>query len=69
MATQANVSKRQSPGKYLKSVRTELKKVNWPNRKELQSYTVVVLVTCALVAAGVWLFDSAFAQFIKLLIS
>lgn len=68
MSTQASTEKRQGFGKYLKSVRMELKKVNWPNRKELKSYTIVVLISCTLVAIGVWLFDSVFAQFIKLLI-
>lgn len=69
MATQTSANKRQGPVKYMKSVRMELKKVNWPNRGELKSYTGVVLVTCALVAFGIWVFDSAFAQFIKMLIN
>jgi len=69
MATQTGANKRQGPVKYMKSVRMELKKVNWPNRDELKSYTGVVLVTCILVAFGIWVFDSAFAQFIKMLIN
>lgn len=36
---------RTPPGQYLKEVRSELRKVAWPNRKEVASYTVVVLVT------------------------
>ncbi len=71
MATQTSTStsKRQSPGKYMKSVRMELKKVNWPNRAELKNYTGVVLVSCALVSFGIWILDSVFAQFIKMLIN
>ncbi|WP_432667329.1 preprotein translocase subunit SecE [Wukongibacter baidiensis] len=66
MAAQTN-SKRMGAKKYFKSVRSELKKVSWPNRKELQSYTMVVLVTCGLAALGIWLADSVFGQVIQLL--
>ena len=36
---------RTPPGQFLKEVRSELRKVAWPNRREVASYTVVVLVT------------------------
>ncbi|SHK45152.1 preprotein translocase subunit SecE [Paramaledivibacter caminithermalis] len=61
-------TKKKGARKYFKSVKSELKKVSWPNRKELQSYTMVVLVTCGLAALGIWLTDSIFGQVIKLLI-
>ncbi len=35
--------KRTSPGQFLKEVRSELRKVAWPTRKEVGQYTVVVL--------------------------
>ncbi|MCT4563706.1 MAG: preprotein translocase subunit SecE [Maledivibacter sp.] len=66
MAAQTN-AKRMGARKYFKSVRAELKKVSWPNKKELQSYTMVVLVACGLAALGIWLADSIFGQVIKLL--
>lgn len=66
MPPQTNTN-RMGLGKYFKSVRAELKKVSWPNRKELQTYTIVVLVACGLVALGIWLADSVFGQVIKLL--
>jgi preprotein translocase subunit SecE len=34
-----------SPVEFLGEVRSELRKVAWPNRKEVVSYTIVVLVT------------------------
>ncbi len=67
MATQTNSSK-VGLGKFLKGVKAELKKVSWPNRNELQSYTIVVLVTCTLAALGLWLFDTIFGQVIQFLI-
>ncbi|NLK52591.1 MAG: preprotein translocase subunit SecE [Syntrophomonadaceae bacterium] len=43
---------------FLRSVWAELKKVHWPNRKELITYTGVVLVAVALVAMLIWMVDS-----------
>ena len=67
MAAQTN-TKRMGARKYFKSVRSELKKVSWPNRKELQTYTMVVLVACGLAALGIWLADSIFGRLIQLLV-
>lgn len=67
MAAQTN-TKRMGARKYFKSVRSELKKVSWPNRKELQTYTMVVLVACGLAALGIWLADSIFGKLIQLLV-
>lgn len=36
--------------KYLREVRSEFRKVAWPNRKELITYTTVVLVTVIVAA-------------------
>ena len=44
--------------KHYRGVTGELKKVHWPNRKELVSYTTVVLVSCLLVGAAIWIVDS-----------
>ena len=35
----------------------ELKKVKWPNRKELTSYTIVVLVVCIFVTIYFYVLD------------
>jgi len=48
---------RTSPGTFLKEVRSELRKVNWPSRPEVISYTLVVLVTTAVLTAIVWSID------------
>lgn len=46
-------------GKFFREVRAEMRKVSWPNRKELFNNTVVVLVTVLVMAAIVWVFDVA----------
>ena len=50
--------KKASFGEYFKGVRTEMKKVVWPTKKELVSYTAVVIMTCAIFALGFWLIDT-----------
>lgn len=50
---------------YFKGVKTELKKVVWPTKKELISYTSVVLLTCVAFGIGIWLVDSAFLAALK----
>jgi preprotein translocase subunit SecE len=45
----------------------ELKRVRWPNRKELFSYTGVVLTTVAVMAVIVFLFDLGVSELLKLM--
>ena len=42
---------------FLKEVRGELKKVNWPSRREMLTYTFVVLVTVVIMATYVFGLD------------
>lgn len=46
-------------GKFFRGVWAELKKVHWPNRSELITYTTVVFVSVAIVALLIWVVDSA----------
>jgi preprotein translocase subunit SecE len=43
----------------------ELKKVEWPNRKQVASATIVVIIAVAIVGAYLWIADLAFARFVK----
>lgn len=54
--------------KFLKEVRNELRKVNWPNRKELTAYTGVVLVTVLIVATYIGIVDLLFSRIISFFI-
>jgi preprotein translocase subunit SecE len=53
--------------KFLKEVRSELRKVAWPKRQEILSYTSVVFVTVSVVAALIWALDLAFNRILKLI--
>ena len=56
-------------GRFFREVRAELRKVSWPNRKELTNNTLVVIVTVVLMAAIVSVFDvsltALFSLFLK----
>jgi preprotein translocase subunit SecE len=52
---------------FLKEVWTELKKVTWPTRKELTSYTLVVIVTVVLIAIFFAIIDLGISQLLGLL--
>lgn len=54
---------------YFRGVKAELKKVNWPSKKELGNYTVVVLATCAMMTIVIWGLDLVFESLLKLVIS
>jgi preprotein translocase subunit SecE len=49
---------------FLKEVRQELAKVDWPTRRELVSYSIVVLVTVTVLTAYVFGLDSLFTKFV-----
>lgn len=51
--------KRVGFGEYFRGIKTETKKVVWPTRKELGSFTVVVILVCTFFALGFWAVDSA----------
>jgi preprotein translocase subunit SecE len=56
-ASEAAEEKRTSPVEFLGEVRSELRKVAWPSRKEVISYTIVVLVTSLVLTLLVWGMD------------
>jgi preprotein translocase subunit SecE len=43
--------------RFFRNVSAELKKVNWPNRKELTTYTIVVIATIFIVSLIIWVWD------------
>lgn len=51
-----------------KSIRMELKKVNWPNRKEVGQYTAVVFSMCVAVGAMIAVCDYVFNALFQLII-
>ena len=61
MANTNNTAEPKKKGRlseYFHGVKTELKKVVWPTKKETYRYTVVVLVVCAFFALLFFLLDT-----------
>ncbi|HBI55833.1 MAG TPA: preprotein translocase subunit SecE [Firmicutes bacterium] len=52
---------------FLKDVRRELKKVQWPNRHELTTYTAIVLLSVVVVGAIIWVVDLGYQQILTLI--
>jgi len=55
-------------GKFLREVRAEMRKVSWPDRKELVSSTVVVVTVVVVASAFIGLIDFLFSQGLALFI-
>ena len=45
-------------GKWFKDMKSELKKVQWPTRKQTINNTVIVIVCCIIVGICIWVFDA-----------
>ncbi len=53
---------------FLTEVQAEMRKVTWPTRQEVTSYTVVVLMVVILVGSFVFGFDHLFTWLVKVII-
>ena len=57
-------------GKWFREMKVELKKVQWPSRKQTINNTVVVIVCCIVIGICIWAFDwlaqSVFAALMNL---
>jgi preprotein translocase subunit SecE len=59
----ANVKKSSGSGvgKFFREIRSELRKVVWPNRKELVNYTLIVLIFSFVIALFIGVLDLGFS--------
>ncbi len=58
----------ESVKQFLREVKTELKKVTWPSRKDTLSGTAIVLVTVFIIAVFLGVVDSGLSNIIKMLL-
>lgn len=59
--------RRVSPLKFLREVRSELSRVSWPERSELLSATIMVIVAVLIITGIVYIFDVLFARLVALI--
>ncbi len=55
--------------KWLKEMKSELKKVQWPTRKQVINNTLIVIACVIVVGVFIWIFDFIAGNAIQLLIS
>ena len=55
--------------RFLREVKSELKKISWPSKKELTANTIVVLVSVFFAATVIWIIDGFFAQILKAILA
>ena len=53
---------------YVRESKEELKKVTWPSRDEVTSFTIVVVVTLLVISFFLWGVDSGLMYFIQTVI-
>jgi len=51
---------------FLKDVKVEMKKVTWPSRDALVTYTVVVIVVVFILSVYIGVIDKVFGSFLEL---
>ena len=64
---QKNRRRQRGPIQFAKAVRTELKKVNWPDRDQLRQSTAVVLMIVATLGVYVAAWDFIFQSLARLI--
>jgi preprotein translocase subunit SecE len=54
--------------RFISESAAELKKVEWPNQRQVLTGTVVVIIACAIVGTYLWLADLALQPFVERLL-
>jgi preprotein translocase subunit SecE len=52
-------------GRFVKESYAELRKVEWPNRQQVLTGSVVVIIACAIVGAYLWIADLALQRLVE----
>jgi preprotein translocase subunit SecE len=55
--------------RFFREVRSELKKVTWPNRKQTAGSTVVVIILVFIIAAFLGLFDFGLSKLVQIVLA
>ena len=61
--------KKKDRGLWFREMKSELKKVVWPNRKTVTKNTGTVLMCSACIGACIWIFDAVLVNAFQMLIS
>ncbi len=63
------VKKKRSRGQWFREMKSELKKVTWPNQKTVVKNTGTVLLCSLLIGACIWIFDFVMVTAVQMILS
>ena len=61
--------KKTNRGKWFREMKSELKKVVWPNKKTVVKNTGIVLLCSLVVGACIWIFDFVAMSAVQMILS
>lgn len=62
-------AKKKDRGQWFREMKSELKKVVWPNRQTVVKNTGTVLLCSLLIGACIWIFDFVAVSFVQIILS
>ncbi len=63
------VKKRKDYGRWFREMKSELKKVVWPDKKTVMKNTLTVLLCTLAIGVCIWVFDAVAINFFRMIIS
>ena len=63
------VKKRKDYGPWFREMKSELKKVVWPDKKTVMKNTLTVLLCTLAIGVCIWVFDAVAINFFRMIIS
>lgn len=64
----SETASRFNPKRFLGEVKSEMKKVSWPDKKELISYTGIVFISVVFVCLLIWAYDTVFTKVLEVIL-
>ena len=65
----AEEAKKKDRGRWFREMKSELKKVVWPNKKTVLKNTGTVLLCSLVVGACIWIFDGVLGSIVQMILS
>ena len=65
----AEEAKKKDRGRWFREMKSELKKVVWPNKKTVLKNTGIVLLCSLIIGACIWIFDGVLASIVQMILS
>ena len=63
------VKKSKDRGRWFREMKSELKKVVWPDKKTVAKNTLTVLLCTLVIGACIWIFDAVAVNFFRMIIN